>query len=71
MNDQESPPKSTPATEEKLASVAVGKLVPFNKTIDLKHCNPEWPSMYARLEGQIRDGLCETHQPPPMGFARA
>lgn len=57
MNDKEQRPKHTPVTEEQLIAVTVGKRNPLNKTIDLEPYNPEWPSMYAKLEVQIRDAL--------------
>ena len=57
MNDKERRRKNTPMTEEKLLAVTVGKINPLNKTIDLEPYNPEWPSIYARLERQIRDTL--------------
>jgi GrpB-like predicted nucleotidyltransferase (UPF0157 family) len=38
-------------------AVTVGKIVPLNKTIDLEPYNPQWPSLYARLEAQIREAL--------------
>ena len=57
MNDKKPLPKHTPATEEQLVAVTVGRLTPLDKTIDLEPYNPEWPSMYLKLEGQIRDAL--------------
>jgi GrpB-like predicted nucleotidyltransferase (UPF0157 family) len=57
MNDKERRPKNTPMTEEQVLAVTVGKINPLNKTIDLEPYNPEWPSIYARLERQIRDTL--------------
>jgi GrpB-like predicted nucleotidyltransferase (UPF0157 family) len=57
VNDKEQRPKNTPVTEEQLIAVTVGKINPLNKTIELEPYNPEWPSMYATLEGQIRDAL--------------
>ncbi len=46
-----------PVTEEQLIAITVGQIVPLNKTISLEPYNPEWPSMYAKLEKQIRDTL--------------
>jgi GrpB-like predicted nucleotidyltransferase (UPF0157 family) len=53
MNDKE----QRPVTEEQLIAVTVGQVNPLNKTIDLEPYNPEWPSLYTKLERQIRDAL--------------
>ncbi len=57
MSDKEQRPKSAPLTEEQLSAITVGQITPLNKTIVLEPYNPEWRSMYAKLEGQIRDSL--------------
>ena len=57
MSDKERRLGNTPMTEDRLLATTVGKRKPLNKAIDLEPYNPEWPSMYARLEGQIRDAL--------------
>jgi len=57
MNDKEQRPKNTPLTEQQLIAITVGKIDPLNRAIVLEPYNPEWPSMYAKLEGQIRDAL--------------
>lgn len=57
MNDREQRPKSTPLSEEELIAITVGQVNPLNKPIDLEPYNPEWPSMFAKLERQIRDAL--------------
>jgi GrpB-like predicted nucleotidyltransferase (UPF0157 family) len=50
-------PKTAPLTEERLRAVTVGNIVPLNTTINLEPYNPQWPSLYTRLEAQIRDAL--------------
>ena len=57
MNEKKEQSKHTPVTEEELAAATVGPLTPLNGTIDLKPYSPEWPSLYLKLEGQIRDAL--------------
>jgi len=57
MNDEKRQPNSIPATEEQLLAVTVGKIVPLNTTINLDPYNPQWPSLCARLEAQIREAL--------------
>lgn len=57
MNGNEQRPKNLPVTEEQLVTITVGPVCPLNKSIVLEPYNPEWPSLYAKLEGQIRDAL--------------
>jgi GrpB-like predicted nucleotidyltransferase (UPF0157 family) len=57
MRDQGWRPKNPSVSEEQLLGVKVGKRTHLNKTIDLEPYNPEWLSMYAKLEGQMRDAL--------------
>jgi hypothetical protein len=52
MVDEE--PKGAPLIEERLRAVTIGKMVPLNTTIDLAPYNPQWPSLYARLEAPGR-----------------
>lgn len=44
-------------TEDRLLAITAGKRNPLNKAINLEPYNPEWPSMYTKLEGQIRGAL--------------
>jgi GrpB-like predicted nucleotidyltransferase (UPF0157 family) len=57
MNDKEQRPASIPVTEDQLIAITIGPLAPLNKTIVLEPYHPEWPSLYAKLEAQIRDAL--------------
>lgn len=50
-------PIDAPVTEEQLVAVTLGKPIVLNSPIELQPYNPEWPSMYATLEGQIRAAL--------------
>ena len=45
------------ASEERVIATTVGKVVPHNAAIVLMPYDPEWPSLYAALERQIRDAL--------------
>jgi GrpB-like predicted nucleotidyltransferase (UPF0157 family) len=53
-------PKTIPATEAQIIAATVGERVPLNTTIDIEPYNPEWPHLYAGLEGQIRAALGAT-----------
>jgi GrpB-like predicted nucleotidyltransferase (UPF0157 family) len=43
--------------EQQFRTIIVGKVSSSNKIIRLEPSNPEWPSMFASLESQIRDSL--------------
>jgi GrpB-like predicted nucleotidyltransferase (UPF0157 family) len=53
-------PKTIPATEAQILAATVGERVPLNKTVELEPYDPQWPRLYANLEGQIRDALGST-----------
>jgi GrpB-like predicted nucleotidyltransferase (UPF0157 family) len=57
MDDRRRQPTSTPTTTERLQAVTVGQLTPLNASIDLHAYDPQWPSMYEKLRGQIRGAL--------------
>jgi GrpB-like predicted nucleotidyltransferase (UPF0157 family) len=44
-------------SEERLIAATVGKIEPLNRPIVLAPYDPEWPSLYAALERQIRRAL--------------
>jgi GrpB-like predicted nucleotidyltransferase (UPF0157 family) len=44
-------------SEERLIAATVGKIEPLNRPIVLAPYVPEWPSLYAALERQIRGAL--------------
>jgi GrpB-like predicted nucleotidyltransferase (UPF0157 family) len=46
-----------PLTEEQLIAVTIGELQPLNSTIYLAPYDPAWPSLFTRLEKQIREAL--------------
>lgn len=50
-------PIDPPVTEEQLIAVTIGKPIVLNSPIELQPYNPQWPSMYATLEAQIRAAL--------------
>jgi GrpB-like predicted nucleotidyltransferase (UPF0157 family) len=51
------PSANTPMTEEQIIAVTVGEREPENSTIYLASYDPAWPSLFSRLEGQIREAL--------------
>ncbi|MCL7455544.1 MAG: GrpB family protein [Anaerolineae bacterium] len=46
-----------PLTEEELVAVTIGERQPLNSTIYLAPYDPAWPSLFTRLEKQIREAL--------------
>lgn len=48
---------NTPMTEEQIISVTVGERKPFNSTVYLAPYDPAWPSLFTRLQTQIREAL--------------
>jgi GrpB-like predicted nucleotidyltransferase (UPF0157 family) len=46
-----------PMTEDQIIAVTVGERRPFNSTVYLAPYDPAWPSLFARLEKQIREAL--------------
>jgi GrpB-like predicted nucleotidyltransferase (UPF0157 family) len=57
MSGNEPQPRGLPVTEEQLIAITVGQLSPLNGSIAFEPYNPAWPSLYAKLEGQIRNAL--------------
>src|SRR5262249_10913328 len=57
MDDRQQQPQSTPTTTARLQAVTVGQLTPPNTSIDLRPYDPQWPSMYEKLVGEIRGAL--------------
>src|SRR5262245_57652504 len=55
MSDTKRP--NGPLTEEQILAANIGKPVVLNSTIHIEPYNPEWPALYAKLAGQIRDAL--------------
>jgi len=48
-----------PTSEERLASVTVGGLVPVNKAIYLAPYDPEWPTRFYELAAQVYEALSD------------
>lgn len=46
-----------PMTEEQIIAATVGERKPFNSTVYLAPYDPTWPSLFTRLERQIREAL--------------
>jgi GrpB-like predicted nucleotidyltransferase (UPF0157 family) len=46
-----------PLTEDQIIAATVGERQPFNSTIYLAPYDPTWPSLFTRLEKQIREAL--------------
>jgi GrpB-like predicted nucleotidyltransferase (UPF0157 family) len=44
-------------SEDQIIAVTVGERRPFNSTVYLAPYDPGWPSLFARLEKQIREAL--------------
>ena len=44
-------------TEDRLLAITVGKRNSLNKAINLEPYNPEWPSIYTKLEDRICGAL--------------
>jgi GrpB-like predicted nucleotidyltransferase (UPF0157 family) len=53
----DAPIANTPLTEEQIIAATVGERKPLNSTIYLAPYDPAWPSLFSRLEIQIRDAL--------------
>jgi GrpB-like predicted nucleotidyltransferase (UPF0157 family) len=53
------PGSNPPLTEEQIIAATVGERQPHNSTIYLAPYDPEWPSLFARLETQVREALGE------------
>jgi GrpB-like predicted nucleotidyltransferase (UPF0157 family) len=44
-------------TEDQIVAATVGERQPFNSTVYLAPYDPAWPSLFTRLENQIREAL--------------
>ena len=53
------PQTHSPQTEEQIIAATVGERKPFNSTVFLAPYDPQWPSLFARLEVGIRHALGE------------
>jgi GrpB-like predicted nucleotidyltransferase (UPF0157 family) len=56
-NSTDSPKPNPPMTEGQIIAATVGERKPFNSTVYLAPYDPTWPSLFARLEKQIREAL--------------
>ncbi|MGD9147762.1 MAG: GrpB family protein [Anaerolineae bacterium] len=46
-----------PMSEDEIIAATVGERKPFNSTVYLAPYDPAWPSLFTRLENQIREAL--------------